>query len=291
MISSEKHENLLKDIETSYWYNWQKGNEKFPSVKRLYYGHETCQYLLPHIDTACEFARFALDQSSVKLSLVTPFLSDAGIKNVLKLIDSLLKILGELEVICSDWGLLYYLSQNNIATPVIGRLLAGQVSDPRIKRIVNNSSDFSRERNIKHIDGTSSVLKQKKPSKALNLHYQSCCIDKDETIAYLSECEIKRCELSNVAQGINLSKTKYRYSLHVPDVLVSVMRKCPGNEENFNRPSSCPCSNISSSENEIKWSHPSFPVDIFRRDNALYYKFPALPDNLLYLPIDRIVYK
>lgn len=280
---------IMKNIEYAYWYDWRKKTENIPKDVRLYYGHETCEHLLPHQHTASEFAKYISDHRSSKLCLVTPFLTDAGIQKALKLIDCLLTVLYELEVICSDWGLLYYLSRHKIGTPVVGRLLAGQISDPRILRIVDDNHT-PEPRKIRHVNGHHCVLKRKMPSNALKQHYKSCSIDKHETISFLTDSGIHRCELNNVAQGIELNLSGYTYSLHVPEVLVSVMRRCPGDGENLNQEAVCPCPGINSNQKIVWWCHHDLPVDLFRHDNALYYQWPELPANLDRLPIDRIVF-
>lgn len=232
-----------------------------------------------------DFARRVVNHADIKISLVTPFLTPKGLNKVRVLIDGMLERLGELEVVCSDWGLLYDLRRHQLATPVVGRLLVAQITDPRIIRMTESGFSAAPEKQIRHMDGTPCILKTKTLSSLLQRHYRSCWTDKPDAIAFLSHLGIDRCELSNAAQGIELTFPGLCYTLHVPEVLVTVMRNCPGDGENFNTKSHCPCK----ADKAVRWSNKNLPFDLFRRDNALYYNWAAYPDNLDSLPVDRIV--
>lgn len=278
------------EIEKARWYDWRLQDRNLPEVGRLYYGHETCEHLLPSRQTALDFAERVVRHADIKISLVTPFLTPKGLNKVLALIDGLLEQLGVLEVVCSDWGLLHYLRRHQHATPVLGRLLVAQITDPRIIRITDNRLAAIPEKQIRHMDGTRCILKSKNPTRPLQSHYRSCWTDKPEAIAFLSHLGIDRCELSNAAQGIELTFPGLCYTLHVPEVLATVMRICPGDGENFNIKPHCPCIGLPSAGKAVRWSHATLPFDLFRRDNALYYNNATEPDNLKFLPVNRIVY-
>jgi hypothetical protein len=66
------------------------------------------------------------------------------------------------------------------------------------------------------------------------------------------------------------------------------MRCCPGPGEDFNV--SAPCRGKCSQQEVIPWKSSSFPVEIFRYCNGLYYHQQHLPSNLETLPIDRMVF-
>ncbi len=280
----------MMDIEQARWYDWRRDGQDLPEAGRIYYGHETCERLLPSRPKAMDFANRVASRPGTKISLVTPFLTPKGLSRALALVRDLLDRLGELEVVCSDWGLLHCLGRHGLATPVLGRLLTAQITDPRIIRIMDPRHAVQPEKTIRHMDGTICILRSEPASAALQSHYRSCWVDKPEAIALLSRCGIGRCELSNAAQGIELDFAGLRYTLHVPDVLVTVMRLCPGDGEDFNKSPQCPCPDVPPGSGAVKWSHPTLAFDLFRRDNALYYQRTAYPDNLHTLPVDRIVY-
>ncbi|MBF0317467.1 MAG: hypothetical protein HQL04_04770 [Nitrospirae bacterium] len=277
-------------MEHACWIDYrQDGSLPLPEhVKRVYLGHETCQERLPSVDELHRLSK-TLKRRDVSITLVTPFLTNEGITRVYQLIDCLLSVLDTVEVVCSDWGLLYYLIENGLCTPIISRLLSSQLTDPRIIRVFQSMQPPAEVKKVQHIDGAQCVLKYTPPSSDLVSHYRSSWIDKDNVIAYLISRGIYRCEISNVAQGVELRTVKgWSYSLHVPDVLVAVMRRCPDEREDFNTPPDC-LSGTCLKGIRKRWHFPNFPVEFFRCDNALYYRRHTLPENLTLLPVNRIV--
>ena len=281
----------MKTMEYAIWCDWRRPpTGRREPVGRIYFGHETCEHLLPSVSEAIAFLDLLNTGPDTGITLVTPFLSPNGLRRTLDLIHSLAVRLGRLEVVCSDWGLIYALGNHCTVTTVLGRVLTAQVTDPRLVRLVGGDCSEPSHRTIRHVDGTVCVLKAAQPTVPLQAHYQGCWVDKKEAIALLSCYGVQRCELNNVAQGIALAFSDMRYTLHLPHVLVSVMRTCPGENEDFNVRRQCPCSPRTAAGRAIVWSHRTLPFELYRRDNALYYEQPEPPDNLDTLPVDRIVY-
>ncbi len=282
---------MVTAIEHAQWYEGLRQDGHFPDAERLYFGHETCEHLLPSPAVALSFLDRLGQGSGTKVSLVTPFLSPQGLKKTLALVELMRERLGELEVICSDWGLVHHLARHRLAEPVVGRLLVAQITDPCIGRFVDQHPSSQAARQVRHLDGTDCRLQAKLASDPLRSHYRSCWTDKPEALALLSHCGVRRCEISNVLQGIELtSQSGLRYSLHLPEVLVTLMRRCPGHGEDFARRAPCPCEG-GDAGSTVRWLHAALPVELYRRDNALYYHWPTCPANLCDLPVDRIVGK
>ena len=276
-----------KNIETAYRVNWQNMQtwESFPD--RVYIGHETCENLLPPKETALEVIKYYTNLGC-KVTLVTPFLTPSGITKAIHCIEYLSGFIESLEVVCSDWGLLDFLSYKKIGEPIAGRLLAGQSLDPRIARMFNTNENTNYKRILTHLDRTKCELQYESITEELKLHYQTSAINKTEVAEYLTEKGIRRCELNNIPQGISLLSNKMKYTLYFPDVLISVMRQCPGAGENFNIHKKC---RHHCNENEnVTWHNDSMPYEFFRSDNGLYYNQTKLPENLQSIPVDRIVY-
>lgn len=275
-------------MEQAVWLDWCRAEYETASADRVYLGHETCQDLLPPPERAVALARRYRAQG-LGLTLVTPVLTEAGLARAVRLVECLLLECDELEVVCSDWGLLNYLCEHGLGEPVIGRLLAGQQTDPRIRRILAPGVNEARDRIITHRDGTRCVLRYRAPSASLRRHYQSCALDKPDVRTFFSASGIQRGEINNLAQGLWLDpQTSWQFSLHVPNVLISVMRYCPGDDEDCEQVSRCVPGACRSQP--VCWQHPGLTVPVFRRDNALYYVCPHLPQNLAELPIDRLVH-
>jgi len=99
------------------------------SVRRLYFGSETCERLLPE-----QFElRKAMDLASrfgFNLTLLTPVLSDIYIDRALGLFE-IFSGFPLAEVVVSAWGTLEALRDFDI-TPVIGRMLSKQKRGPEI---------------------------------------------------------------------------------------------------------------------------------------------------------------
>jgi len=228
-------------------------------------------------------------EQGLPVTLVTPpALANEGLKSALAVIEAMRRALDTLEVVCNDWGVMEYTARNGLGTPVIGRLLAAQAADPRIARMLCPIVDGQPPLFVTHSDGTRCRLLRRAPSREMASHLRSCWLDRPEILSYLSKYGIRRVELSNTAQGIELSRiADWSYSLHVPEVLVSVFRQCPGKGENFNRLRRC--GEQTCKGDEKPWHLASLPADLFRRDNALYYRCRKLPANLAALPVDRIV--
>lgn len=257
------------------------------AIDRIYFGHETCQDLLPSPLQAYELATRCIERNC-KITLVTPFLRDTGLSKCRRLIDSLVSFTEEIEIVCSDWGLLNCLCNDKISQPIISRYLCGQHVDPRLDRIINPSPHAQHERLIRHVDGTLCQLKYKKPHDILAGHYRSISFDRKSVIEFFSDRGVKRCEISNAIQGIDVSGwSNLSYSLHVSDVPIALMKRCPGEDEDFRLPAPCG----SCSFENVEWQYPDLPVKVFRKDNALYYSHSSAPLNLNELPIDRLIYR
>jgi hypothetical protein len=274
-------------MEHAYWLYEREGESTPLPEGRVYFGHETCEHRLPLPEDAAKLATRLRDHG-IPATLVTPFLSEKGLNAARRLVDRLRTVLEDLEVVCSDWGLLDWLCGQRPATPVVGRLLSLQVTDPRLGRLFLPSRTNSRL--VTHLDGTVCELAFRSPSAVLARHYSGCWVDKPEVIAFFTSQGVRRCEISNPLQGVALSELPgWSYSLHVSDVLVAVMRHCPGPGEDLNRPAACPCQ--SGEEKTVPWQCAGLPVSLFRRANALYYAWPTLQANFNSLPINRLVHR
>ncbi|MEH6470339.1 MAG: hypothetical protein V7752_03740 [Halopseudomonas sp.] len=99
------------------------------TVARVHIGNEFCERLLP---TPAQI-KTALQQTEllgVEMSLLTPLLTDSGIKRL----SPLLELLPDgTEVVVNDWGTLRLVRRHYPAlTPLLGRLLYKMIKDPRL---------------------------------------------------------------------------------------------------------------------------------------------------------------
>jgi hypothetical protein len=276
-------------IEEAIWVE-SDAQHAFPvETRRVYFGHETCQKRLPSTSQARAFAR-RCRSNEVKTTLVTPFLNPEGMNQSIPLIEALVDDDRELEVVCNDWGLVHHLATHRLAIPILGRLLTSQLGDPRIMRLL---AENPASRPVHHLDGTLCELRRRPATPESTRHLKSCWLDRESVVSFFTDLGVHRAEISNVSQGLILSNYPgWVYSLHVPEVLITVFRNCPDRNEDFSKPA--PCVNfrqadLCCTDDRVAWECSGIPLICFRRANALYYNWPELPDQLASLPIDRIV--
>jgi len=253
-------------------------------INRIYFGHETCERLLPDWD---EFKKLydITRQQNIKLTFVCPFLSNSRIKEIISLLEKIAANDIEAEVVSSDWGLLSQLVKNRIGTPVVSRFLIGQQLDFRIKYIENQY-----ENRIIKIENQYYNLKHQSPTLQTRDHLAQCTLLKPFTLEFLKYLGISRLELNNVYQDIQLPENDYfHYSLHVPFSPMTVFRNCPENMD-FGYAQQ-PCMRTKCYGQNSLLQTAEFPNSILIcKDNALYYSNSDYIEHLKKnSSIDRIV--
>jgi len=284
-ISDKQH------IEQSLFLTLQQfSNEKIleniqnKQINRIYFGHETCERLLPDWDEIKKLYDITNPQN-IKLTFVCPFLSNSRIKEVILLLEKIAANDIEIEVVSSDWGLLSWLASNSAGTPVASRFLIGQQLDFRIKYIDNQY-----ENSIIKIDNQYYNLKHQSPTIQMRNHLEQCTLLKPSTLDFLKHLGISRLELNNVYQDIQLPENDYfHYSLHLPFSPITVFRNCPENMDFGYAQQPCMRTKCCGQNSLLRTS--AFPDSILTcRDNALYYSNSDYMNHLnKNSSIDRIV--
>lgn len=258
--------------------------ENIPSknFSRIYFGHETCERLLPEWNDITALLD-SVRKQNLRLTFVSPFLTGAGMKRVTLLLERIAVAGYEIEVVTSDWGLLSWLMHSRAGTPAVSRFLVGQMLDFRMKYISNRY-----EHRVLNIDGKYYRLEHAPPSEQMFEHLSQCTLLKPETLDFLERHGIRRLELSNVYQTIRLpEKENFHYSLYVPFVPVTVFRNCPEHHDFNGIQPVCPRDGCCAG-NRV-WQ-TSLSDSLLCRDNALYYRNNSFSEQLKNNPlIDRIV--
>lgn len=231
---------------------------------RVYVGSEFCSKLMFSLSELEEVVSFVRSRN-IGLSIATSYCNESNLPAYKIVIDFIRKKYPDAEIIVNDWGVFNICVACSVKT-VIGRLLVKQKRDPRISDALDNLPLEARSR-VMDIGLNDSILN------------------------FLKSKNIKRIELNNVSQGVNLEniKNNFDFSLHVPFVCVSVTRYCGlefKNEPNEFEIKECQakaCKNIELYNKDLKKL-------IFRSGNAFFYKNNILPENIQYSKIDRIVY-
>jgi hypothetical protein len=258
-----------------------------PGTRRLYVGDETCARRLPAPDDLREFCLWSRD-AGLSVTLVTPFVTDSGMADVLRAVAVCASVSADPEVVCSDWGVLERVAALGGVAPVLGRVLAFQCGDPRAVRLTDARPDDALPRRVTHLDGTECQVRRRSASAALVEHLRRTWVDRPRVKALLESVGVRRAEVSYPLQGLTLTLTEGRsWSVHVPWALLSVMRRCPSEGEEFSVPRDCPSG--ACCPEPVTWSVDIIPEPVVRRGNALYVR-SALPPGHVVPEVDRVVY-
>jgi hypothetical protein len=267
-------------MENATWLDWDDLDEVRLPPGRVYLGCETCEGMLPDIQrmAACLGAVVA---SGRQVSLVTPLVTDAGLDRITALLDAFASAARPLEVVCNDWGVLEAVRQYDYCTPVIGRLLSRQSTDPRWASISAGKEQKQFEKEVLHLDGTVAHLTYRPPSEALLRHLRRPAVMDRSVLDFLSTLGVNRFEVSNPLQGLELDVPDgWHVSLHLPRVIVAVQR-CPDAGS-----ASCGAACIRTAR---RVDDPAFPVPLYMSPCEVFYQNEDLTGIMTDRGIDRIV--
>lgn len=234
--------------------------------ERLYFGVEFCQRLIP--------PRTVLDKAlrlteAIEFTLVTPYVTDAGLQRLKPLLSRLAEVRPEAEVVINDWGVCQLIKDRYPHFKmVLGRLLVKQKRGPRILSIMSEL-----------------------PQDALE-HFRRASADSTPVLNFLESLGIQRIELDNLLQGI-VRKKALPASLYYPYGYITTTRLCLTNSCYRRRPSFraiFPCKKDCRLVS-FTLTSPQMPVEIILRGNTQFFYNDRLPDNPHQLHIDRIVYE
>ncbi|MBT3192917.1 MAG: hypothetical protein HN341_10215 [Verrucomicrobia bacterium] len=236
---------------------------------RVYFGHEFCQRLIP----SGESIRQAIDHCAEKgwqFSLITPFVTSAGIAVVQERIAALLEHAPDgLEIVVNDFGVLNWLHREHPSVTIaLGRLLTKQKRGPRIMRIADRLPRNARA------------------------HFQRSNIDAAHLTAFLTEMGVQRIELDNILQGIQRD-SGMQASLYYPYAYVSTTRLCllmNGEHPNKNLRSIGTC-HRECRRYDVTLTHADMPVPLKLHGNTQFFRNDKLPKDLAALNITRLVYE
>jgi len=186
---------------------WRLIDEYFGPVTftRCAYGNEFCEHLIP---SARQFERVlaAATERDLRITLLTPYVSDAGIELLRPLFDLFSDHDGG-EVVFNDWGILNLLRREYPRLkPVQGRLMNKSLRDPRVTGVYAASDA---------------------PAPAL-VSLRRSNLDCVSYTGFLSELGVDSVELDNLPQGVDLSfvDNGVKASAYVPFGFISTSRIC-----------------------------------------------------------------
>jgi hypothetical protein len=260
---------------------------------RIYWGAEFCQNLIPSLTDTEKILRFAKD-NSLNLSFVSPFVTEQGLRRLNKMFGWLKKQrVRNLEVVVNDWGVLECLNREfkGCFEIALGRLLARQQRDPAIKKVLEKQPPFA----MRSKDGKIRIVMHKLPDKQYQEGVRQSYVNSPSAQEFLSKFGIKRVELNNLIQGLNLEGIRFKKSLYTPFVNISTSRFCPM-ETKFQK-----IYRINACKRECQKHYDilrkkAVPKVIYKRGSTTFYKNPIKTRILADLTrtganVDRIVFQ
>jgi len=273
-------------------------NLKYMSSRytRLYFGNEFCQKLLPSINELEKVLNYC-GRKKLSFSLVTPYVTDEGLKDVEQLLIFLKnnKLRLNCEVIINDWGVLDMLNEKDYKLqPVLGRLLTKQSRDPRISSMINRKSQSLE---LMKLGNKRTLIFMMKPPSTLASYYKESNTNVPVIRDFLLKQRINRIDLDNLFQGINISPGKDNLftSLYVPYGYIATTRLCSANP--FQNRVKYHC-RISFCKKEcqkytLRIENPVMLKTIFKKGNTIFFKNTKVPSQryLKEKGINRLVYQ
>jgi hypothetical protein len=238
------------------------------SFSRLYFGNEFCEHLIPSISDLEQAIDFAL-ANSLDFSFVTPYVTDKGLERLDILLAKMAQKRPHSEVVFNDYGVLRLLNNRyNDLEPVMGRLLNRMKRGPRLMMVIDklpqSTVEYFRSSNL-----TVPVLRE-----------------------FLNENGVRRVELDNVLQGIDLALDGLQASLYAPFAYVTTTRFCLVNScdtpERKDMIGIFPCKR-ECQRYTFYLRNPVMPVTLIRKGNTIFFENEELPDGMEGKGINRIV--
>lgn len=240
---------------------------------RVYFGNEFCERLMPKLEDLKETLRF-VSKNDMKFTFVTPYVTNKGLRNLEQLLDYIANASPGCEVVFNDYGVLRILLNryDGKLKPVMGRLLNKMKRGPRLMNLI----DILPEPTIEYFKGSS--------------------LDTPVFQNFLLKHKIKRVELDNLLQGIELNLTKHQIaaSLYIPYAYITTTRAClaincdiHGKEDEIGI---FPC-NKECQKYVFHLKSKAMPIRLIRKGNTVFLKNDKIPQHLEKLGIDRIVHE
>ncbi|MEE8382717.1 MAG: hypothetical protein V3R78_12670 [Thermodesulfobacteriota bacterium] len=243
-----------------------------PPFTRIYFGNEFCERLLPSAQDINQVMDFA-QEHKIPFSLVTPYVTNEGLKKWKEIIEKVAEVNPKSEVIFNDWGILRAL--RGISTelaPVLGRLMTKIKRGPRLMNVMDTLPEDA----IKHLQSTNLSIKV----------YRKFLLEKGITRAEL-DYPLQDIKLNDVRPDIHLS-------LYIPFVYVTTTRFCL--TASCDIPEKKGMVGIFSCKKECQkytfaLDNPIMPCSLIRKGNTIFYKNEKIPkgDELKEKKIDRLV--
>ncbi|MFH1355329.1 MAG: hypothetical protein ABIH19_04180, partial [Candidatus Omnitrophota bacterium] len=258
------------------------------AFQRIYWGQEFCQNLFPTLSDTDKIIEFS-KKKGLGFTLVTPFVTEQGLAKVIKILKWLKrKHVIKAEIVINDWGVLEFIHSElkGIFGLSLGRLLVRQERDPSMKIIIEKQKPFG----LKSKDGKIKVFMHRVPSREYCKGIKGSYINSVSVQHFLSDYGIKRVELNNVIQGMEIQSVKLEKTVYTPFVNISTTRFCPMKTKLQKIFRIGFCRKECQRYYEVL-RNQLIPKFIYKRGNTTFYKNSLKPSLLNKSGIDRIVFQ
>jgi hypothetical protein len=229
-----------------------------------------------------------IKENNLGFSLVTPFVTERGLKKLEAIFKWLRERKIKTEVVVNDWGILECLRAkfNGTFEIALGRLLTRQQRDPLIKKVLEKQLPFA----VKGRDGRIRIIVHRPPEKKYQKGVKASYINSPLVQDFLSRFGIMRVELNNLIQGLEVGKVRLKESIYTPFVNISTTRFCPM-ETTFQKTYRI---NVCRRECQKYYDilrNRAVPKIIYKRGNTTFYKNPVNTRKIEKTGIDRLVFQ
>ena len=265
--------------------------------KRLYFGNEFCERQIPSLGCFQRVLLYA-ERKKLQVTLVTPYVTDLGLKRIEILFDFLGKRGVSCEIVINDWGVLHLVNQKyQNLMPVLGRLLTKQKRCPRAIKLLKRETQLRLLQGPPENPNSSQLVFQRKLPLAVDPYYKgSNALSVPIIHEFLIKYRVRRIELDNVGQGLwlELPLGKIAASIYTPYVYISTTFFClsAGCEQKKTsllkiKPCNHPCRRY-----VFKLRHKTMHKELFLKGNTQFYKNDRVAIRpLAKMGVDRIVYQ
>ena len=260
--------------------------------QRIYWGAEFCQNLIPTIQDTEKILAF-INRGNLKFTFVTPFVTEQGLNKLEKAFTWFKKIRLFPEIVVNDWGVLECLESEfkGYFEIALGRLLVRQQRDPAIKKVIEKQLPFA----VRGKDGKIRIVVHRVPGLSFQQGIKASYASSGLAQGVFSRFGIKRVELNNVMQGLNLQGLKLKRSLYTPFVNISTTRFCPM-ESRFQKVNRINVCKMECQRYYDILRNRAVSKVVYKRGNTTFYKNPIKMQILANLTrmganIDRIVFQ
>lgn len=259
---------------------FQKGK-----YQRIYWGAEFCQNLIPNLGDTGNILRF-VKKNNLEFTFITPFVVESGLRKLNEMFSWLKKKEIKCEIVVNDWGVLECLNNefNGFFELALGRLLVRQQRDPVMKRVIEKQLPFA----VRGKDGKIHIIVHKVPDKRYQKGIKASYINLPLAQSFLFKSGVKRAELNNLIQGLNLEGLEFKKSLYTPFVNISTTRFCPM-ESAYQKTYRINVCKKECQDYYDKLRGKAAPKIIYKRGNTIFYKNPI--KARIDANIDRVVFQ